>query len=141
MHITSLPRQLQTASRLGAPRPAASQPQIPQESFTRSNSGEKIKQAAVLGGIGLIGAGLGAYAGMGTGIFAGLAGIVAGASGGAVAAAYLPGEKIKLGAIAGAIGGGLLGASLGHPALAAVMGLAGATLPVGGFMAIFAGAE
>jgi hypothetical protein len=114
---------------------------IPTDRFTRSAAGDKVKQAVVIGGASLIGAALGAYAGLGTGVLAGLAGTVAGASGGSTLGGYLPGGHVKLGALGGAIAGTLVGASVSHPAAAVVMGLAGATLPVAVLFGIFGGAE
>lgn len=115
---------------------------VPQDSFTPSSrTGEKVKQALVLGGAGLVGAALGAYAGMATGILPGLAGTVAGASGGALLAAKLPGEHIKAGALIGALTGCLVGATVAHPAAAVALGIAGATVPVGLIVAVMAGAE
>lgn len=122
------------------PRSEAASPG-PRETVSHSSFGEKVKRGAVIAGISLAGAALGAYAGLATGVLAGLAGVVAGASGGAVAGAYLPGGKVRLGALAGAIGGGILAASAGGPIAAVLLGAAGATAPVGLLMAALSGAE
>lgn len=115
---------------------------VPQDSFVKSSSvGEKIKSTLIIGGVGLVGGALGAYAGLNTGVLAGLAGTVAGASGGALLATKMPSENIKAGALVGAITGAIVGASIAHPAAAVALGVAGATIPVGLLLAVFAGAE
>lgn len=114
---------------------------VPQDSFIQSSTSDKIKSNLILGGVAVVGAALGAYAGLNTGILPGLAGTVAGASGGALLATKMPGENIRAGAIVGAITGCLVGATVGHPAAAVALGIAGATIPVGLFLAVFAGAE
>ncbi len=112
---------------------ASESPSEPQDGFkpSRRFSSDDVKGALVLGGLGLAGAALGAYAGNSSGVFAGIAGAAAGLSGGASAAAVLPGEKIKTGAVLGALAGAIAGSSFGNPAAAVAFGVAGATLPFG----------
>lgn len=144
-----------SAAITAAPRPAAQAPapqtQGPVDAFeegaqSSSSTGEKLKQWAGIGGAVLVGAGLGFGAGVASGAWVGPAiggplGAVAGASGGATLAAFLPGEKIKSGALLGALAGGIIGASTNHPVAVAALTLAGATLPFGLLMAVFSGAE
>ncbi len=133
----TLARTLTTPS--ASPRPAAVEPQ---ETFVATGTtGDKLKGALVVLGLGAVGMGLGIYAGLSTGALAGVAGAVAGACGGASIAAHSPGQNLKLGALAGALTGAILGASYSSPILASVMGMSGATLPYAGILAVFSGAS
>ena len=98
------------------------------EIFTASN----LIGAAVIGGIGLTGAALGAYAGYASGALAGIAGTIAGGAGGVAIAAASKGEPVGKGALLGALGGAIIGISFGHPGVAVGLGVAGAMLPVAG---------
>lgn len=118
-----------------------SAPSLALDTFTRGSTGEKVKQVAVIGGVALVGAALGAYAGLNTGFLAGLAGTVAGAAGGASLATAMKGQPIVGGACVGALAGMYVGSSVAGPLAAVAMGIAGATLPYGLIVAVFKGAE
>lgn len=120
--------------------PASVEPQAAGDTFIQSSFGDKVKQTAIIGGVGLVGAALGAYAGLGTGVLAGLAGTVAGASGGLTLAAGTS-QDLKVGALIGGLTGTLVGATMSHPAAAVVLGIAGATIPVGLILGAMSGAE
>ncbi len=90
---------------------------------------DQLKGAVVVLGTAAIGLGLGVYGGLGNGPLAGAAGALAGAAGGATLGCQLPGRYLLGGAVVGVLAGGILAASFGHPVLAAVLGISGATLP------------
>lgn len=121
---------------------APAQSALPQEDFVSSSnaffSADKLKSFAVIGGVSLVGAAIGAVGGNFTGAIGGIAGAVAGAAGGVAAATALPGEKIKTGLMLGAIGGAIAGSSYGNTGMTVGLGLAGATLPYSVLIAAFA---
>lgn len=114
----------------------ATQAEAPQDSFTFGLDGGDIATGAVVGLIGIAGAAMGAAAGNYEGAIAGIAGAVVGASAGASLAVHLPGEKVGTGVFLGALGGGIVASSFGNTGTAAVLGLAGASLPYGGIVGI-----
>lgn len=126
-------------------QPASTKPQAaqaeaapPSDAVTLSTAND-LKALAVGGGISLVGAALGAAAGNYSGALAGLAGAVVGAAAGTSAAVHMPGEKIGMGAIVGAVGGAVVASSFGNTGLAVGMGLAGLTLPYGAIIGLASG--
>lgn len=139
MQITSttqrnFPKPVQAPQQKSRPQPQ----QEAEDSYQPSGSSlaDKAKGAAIIGGLGLAGAALGAFAGNSSGVVAGIAGAAVGITGGASLASRLPGEHIGTGAVLGAIGGGILAASTGDPISAVGLGIAGATLPYGSVLAL-----
>lgn len=117
-------------------QPATEATQAPEDSFSFGVSGNDVKAATILGGLGLAGAALGAFAGNYEGAIAGIAGAVVGASAGASVSVHLPGEKIKTGMVLGAVAGAISASSFGGTGAAVAMGVAGATLPYGAIIGL-----
>lgn len=97
--------------------------------------------AAGCGGLGFLGGAAHNIPYVGPAI-SGVAGAIVGASAGASIASALPGQRIRTGALLGAVGGAILGASGGGTLAGNVaMGVAGATAPYGLLLAVFSGAS
>jgi hypothetical protein len=129
----STTKRISSTMATSAPKPAPKQESAKSESYDRyePSFGEKAKGALIMGGIGLAGAAVGAFAGNSSGILAGVAGAAVGLTGGASLASVLPGENIKTGAVLGALGGAIIASSTGNPTAAIALGVAGATVPYG----------
>ena len=112
------------------------QPEMPADSFTFGS--DDLKSYAVMGGIALLGGAIGAAAGNYSGVIAGIGGAIAGAAGG-TCLGIAADEHIKTGAVLGAVGGAILASSVGHPAAAIGLGLAGATLPYAAIVGVMGG--
>lgn len=144
MQISTLPRPMTPRVLNQAPKPPQEEPpQEPNDKVSRSIV-DNLKigaAAAVCGGVGYAGSIAHNLPYVGPAV-SGVAGAVVGASAGAALAAVLPGEKVKAGAFLGLVGGAILGASAGGTLPANIlMGVAGATMPVGLLIAVFSGVE
>jgi hypothetical protein len=146
MQVTSLPTQrplVRSQKPPVPPKPPENEP--PQDH--RLGSREIVNNlkfgavAAACGGLGYAGSIAHSIPYVGPAI-SGVAGAIVGASAGASVASALPGERIRTGALLGALGGAILGASGGGTLAANVaMGVAGATAPYGLLLAVFSGAS
>lgn len=139
----SLPRPGITSTALKA-RPSIPADNAPAESMQDqvTFSGSKndlawVGISAAFGGLGYLGSLAHGIPYVGPAI-SGIAGAVVGASAGAAAAAALPGEHVKVGALAGLVGGAILGANTGGTTATNIgMAVAGATVPFGALIAVF----
>lgn len=146
MQITSSFRPV--LARSSQQTPPAPAPEPPQQEDDGPGIGSKIGEYAKLGGIMAVCGGVGylgsaahsiPYVGP---VISGGVGALAGASAGATVAMALPGERIKTGAVLGAIGGAILGSSSGgHVATNVLMAAGAATAPYGLLLAVFSGAS
>ena len=148
MHIQSLPqRSLVGVARQLPPTPPPQDPNQPEQPDPPSSS-SSLMDNVKLGGVTLACSGVGVAGSFAHNIpyvgstLSGVAGAIVGASAGACIAAALPGENIKVGALAGLVGGAILGATAGGTTLGHVaLGVAGATIPFGLLMAVFSSAS
>ncbi len=125
----------------------STQPSVPPSEETSEDryesSGSDLRGRLTFAALSAAAGGIGYLAGMATGIpvlgpaIGGIAGAVAGASTGALAAVFLPGERVKTGAVLGAVAGGIIGSQGPSPWVTGALTVAMATAPLGGLLAVF----